>query len=193
MSVINEVWRRKEIIRSQVRVWRGRGSLRERGKDGVREGPSETGKFGARSSYPGAVGVTHRFSPTPRVTHVCYKRYILLFIIIIIIIIIISIVIEEAALKGNISLGVRRRGKTGKNGKIGVKRKWWVIAQPPYSSQGNGRQSPGWNQGDRTPDTEENPGSHYRQKMGVQARPRAHSRYIHVKNNTRAGPLTPNN
>ena len=45
---------------------------------------------------------------------------------------------------------VRRRGKTGNHEKVGVKRKWWVLSQPPYSYQGNGRQSPRvkpWNQG----------------------------------------------
>ena len=35
--------------------------------------------------------------------------------------------------------------------------------------------------GDRTSDTEENPGRRYRQMLGEQARPRPHSRYIHVK------------
>ena len=30
-----------------------------------------------------------------------------------------------------------------KHGKVEVKRKWWVLAQPPYSSHGSGRQSPG--------------------------------------------------
>ena len=38
--------------------------------------------------------------------------------------------------------GVRRRGEIGKHGKIEVKRKWWGLAQPPYSAQGNGRQLP---------------------------------------------------
>ena len=40
---------------------------------------------------------------------------------------------------GTISLGVRRKGKTGKHGKVEVKREWWVLSQPPYSPQGNGR------------------------------------------------------
>ena len=44
-----------------------------------------------------------------------------------------------------------------------------------------GGSHPGWKQGDRPPDAEENPGSWYRQKLGGQARPRAYSRYIHVK------------
>ena len=35
-----------------------------------------------------------------------------------------------------------RGGKTGKNGKLGVQRKWLVFAQPPYSPKGNRRQSP---------------------------------------------------
>ena len=30
----------------------------------------------------------------------------------------------------------------GGSGKVGVKRKWWGSAQPPYSPQGNGRQPP---------------------------------------------------
>ena len=77
-----------------------------------------------------------------------------------------------------------RRRKTGKHGKLRVKRKWWVLAQPPYSPQENGRQLP-WvepcNQGDKLPDAEENARSRHRQRLGGQARPRAHSRYIHVK------------
>ena len=40
------------------------------------------------------------------------------------------------------SLGVKRRGKTGKKGKVELKRKWCVLAQPPYSLQGNGKQLP---------------------------------------------------
>ena len=38
-----------------------------------------------------------------------------------------------AVLTGTISLGVRRRGKTEKHGKVEVKRKWWVLPQLPYS------------------------------------------------------------
>ena len=45
----------------------------------------------------------------------------------------------------------------------------WVLDQPPYSSQGNGRQSP---------DEEENPRSRYRQMLEGQARPQVHSRYV---------------
>ena len=61
--------------------------------------------------------------------------------------------------------GERERERGGE----GVKRKWWVSAQPPYSSQKNGRQSPRVEpvkQGDRPPDAEENPGSRYRQMLG---------------------------
>ena len=61
---------------------------------------------------------------------------------------------------------------------------WWVLAQTPYSPQGNGRQSPRvepFNEEDRPPDAEENPGNRYRLRLGGQARQRAHSRYIHVK------------
>ena len=35
---------------------------------------------------------------------------------------------------------VKRRKKTVKHGKVGVKRRWWALAQPPHSLQGNGRQ-----------------------------------------------------
>ena len=38
--------------------------------------------------------------------------------------------------------GVRRRGKTGKHGNVEAKRKWWVLAQTPYSQQGKWRKSP---------------------------------------------------
>ena len=37
---------------------------------------------------------------------------------------------------------VRRRGQTRKHGKVEVTRKWWVLAHPPYSPEGNGRESP---------------------------------------------------
>ena len=37
------------------------------------------------------------------------------------------------------------------------------------------------NQGNRPPDVEDNQGSWYRQRLGGQPRPSAHSRYIHVK------------
>ena len=56
-----------------------------------------------------------------------------------------------------------RRGKTRKHEKVEVKRKWWVLMQPPYSLQGNGRQLPRvepFNQRNRPPDVEENLGSH---------------------------------
>ena len=35
--------------------------------------------------------------------------------------------------------GKGKKRKDRKRGKIGVKRKWWVLAQSPYSSQGSGR------------------------------------------------------
>ena len=40
---------------------------------------------------------------------------------------------------------VRRRGKTGKHRKVGVKRKWWVLAQPPIPHKETGGSYPGWN------------------------------------------------
>ena len=64
--------------------------------------------------------------------------------------------------------GVRRIGKTGKHGEVGVNRKRWVLAQALYSPQGNRKHSPRvepFNQGDRTPDPEENPWSRYRQRQ----------------------------
>ena len=30
-----------------------------------------------------------------------------------------------------------KREKTGKHGKVRVNRRWWVLAQPPYTLQGN--------------------------------------------------------
>ena len=47
------------------------------------------------------------------------------------------------------------------NRKREVKRKWWVRSQP----QETGGSHPGWNQGDRPPDAEENLGSRYRQSL----------------------------
>ena len=41
--------------------------------------------------------------------------------------------------------------------------------------------NPGWNQGDKPSDGEENPGSRSRQRLGEKPRPPAHSIYIHVK------------
>ena len=38
----------------------------------------------------------------------------------------------------------QEKRKDGKYGKVEVKRKWLVLAQPPYSPQGNERQLPGW-------------------------------------------------
>ena len=64
--------------------------------------------------------------------------------------------------------GVRGRGKTGKHGKVGVTRKWRVLAQLPYSPQENWSQSPSvepFNQGDGPPDAEENPGTWLRQRL----------------------------
>ena len=36
----------------------------------------------------------------------------------------------------------RWEGKIGNRGKVRVKRKWWVVAQPLHSEQGNGKQPP---------------------------------------------------
>ena len=50
--------------------------------------------------------------------------------------------------------GVIQKRKGTKTWKSRVKRKWWVLAQPPYSLQGNWRQSLRvelWNHGDRPP------------------------------------------
>ena len=68
--------------------------------------------------------------------------------------------------------------------KGGATRNWWVLAQLLYSPKGNGRHSPRlelFKQGDRAHDVKENPGSWYCQGLGGQARPRAHLRNIHVK------------
>ena len=70
----------------------------------------------------------------PHGVHVCIYIYIYIYIYII-------IIINPSRQPSRLlySWGVRRRGKIGKQGKVGVKRKWWVLAQPPYSPQGNGR------------------------------------------------------
>ena len=54
----------------------------------------------------------------------------------------------QAELKGTISLGVRRRGKTGKLEKVGE-----LSLPTPYKETGGNH--PGWNQGDRPPDVDE--------------------------------------
>ena len=38
--------------------------------------------------------------------------------------------------------GGQEKRKTGKHRKVGVKIKWWVLAQFLYSPRGNGRQPP---------------------------------------------------
>ena len=70
------------------------------------------------------------------------------------VIIIIIIIIEEkppqATLKGIIFVGGSGDEERRKNqGKVGVKRKWWLLAQSPYSSQGNGRKLPRVEPGER--------------------------------------------
>ena len=87
----------------------------------------------------------------------------------------------QAAFKGVISLGVRRKGKAGKHGEVGVKRKCWVLVESPYSPQGTGRQLPRVEPGGETTRCGGEPGCRYHQRLGGQARARAHSRYIHVK------------
>ena len=65
---------------------------------------------------------------------------------------------------------------------------WWILAQSPYSPQGNWRQShrvEPWKQGVRPPDVKENPGSQYCQRLGGQPRPQVHFRYIQVKHECR--------
>ena len=79
-------------------------------------------------------------------------------------------------------LGAQEKRKDKKTQKVGGKRKWRVIAKPPYSRKREAvifRVEP-FNQGDRPPNVEENPGNRYRQMLKGQARPRAHSRYIHI-------------
>ena len=62
--------------------------------------------------------------------------------------------------KVTVTGGSEEEERQENKGKKRVKRKWWILALPPYTPQGNRRQ---WNQGDR-PDTEENPGSRYHQR-----------------------------
>ena len=58
--------------------------------------------------------------------------------IIIIIIIIIKEQLQQAPLKGTITL----EGQEKRKEEVGVKRKWWVLSQPPNPPQINGRQLP---------------------------------------------------
>ena len=58
------------------------------------------------------------------------KKYLLIHLFIIKI-----IIINRQHSKVLNRLRVRKRGKKGNHGKVGVKRKWWVLAQPPYSPQ----------------------------------------------------------
>ena len=51
----------------------------------------------------------------------------------------------------------------------------------PIPSKEMGAIHPGWNQGDKLPDAEENPGSWYHQRLGGQARPPLPSRYNPIK------------
>ena len=51
----------------------------------------------------------------------------------------------------------------------------------PIPRKKTGGSHPWWNRGETPPDAEESPGSRYRQRLGAQAKPRAYSRYIHVK------------
>ena len=69
-------------------------------------------------------------------------------------IIIIIIIIKGSTQRYYIAGGVRRRGKIGNHGKVGVKRKWWVLPQLYYFPKGNGRQSCRVEPGGRPPDTE---------------------------------------
>ena len=51
---------------------------------------------------------------------------------------------NEGSIQGTILRGDRRREKVEKQGKAEVKKKWLVLAKPPYSPQRNGKQSVVW-------------------------------------------------
>ena len=71
---------------------------------------------------------------------------------------------------------------TENHGKIEVKRKWWVLARTPYFPKGSEKQSSGWKpKGERPPYVVDKQMIRHRQRLGEQAGPRAHSRYIHIK------------
>ena len=73
-----------------------------------------------------------------------------------------------------------------------MKRKWWVLDHPPYSpSIKREVVTRVETDGDRPPEAEENPWSRYRQRLGGQTRPRAHYRYIHVKEEHERGSPDP--
>ena len=52
---------------------------------------------------------------------------------------------KENIYLSTISLKVEKKERE-KHGKVGVERKWWSLAQLPYSPQRNGRQNHGGNQ-----------------------------------------------
>ena len=91
---------------------------------------------------------------------------------------------QQAALKDTISLWVQEKRKVRKTWKSRREEKVDGISSASLFPQGNGRQLPmvePYNQGDSPPDAEENPGSWYSQRPGGNARPRALSRYSHIK------------
>ena len=90
-----------------------------------------------------------------------------------------------------------KRGKTGNHGKVGVEklRKWWILAQPPFSPQETEGSYPGWNYGIR-----EIYHLTRRRTQGVgivkgwedkRDRARIPDTFTKNKNNTSVGPLTP--
>ena len=60
---------------------------------------------------------------------------------------------------------VRKRGKTGKQGKVGMK-KGRVLLSLLIPHKETGGSYPGWNQGDRPLNVEANPGTQYHQRLG---------------------------
>ena len=81
-----------------------------------------------------------------------------------------------------LSLGGQEKRKERKLRKSRSEEK--MVGYSSASPQENGRQSPRvepFNQGDRPPDAEENPGSPYNQRLGGQTRPGTRSKYINVK------------
>ena len=73
-------------------------------------------------------------------------------------------------------LGCQEKRKDKKTRKVEVMRKW-----VPIPRKETGGSHPGWNEGDRLPDAEENPGSRYRQRLVGQGRLMVYSTYIRVK------------
>ena len=61
-------------------------------------------------------------------------------------------------------------GRQENTRQISANREYWVLAKLPIPRKEARGSHPGWKQGDRPPDVEDNPGSQYPQKVERHAR-----------------------